>query len=183
MKDKLEDFIIKNRDEFDFHTPDEQIWNKIKPEKKRRILFDNKLIKIAYRIAAVALIFFSSYAFYEYRDFKRSGMNLAQNDNVYQLIPDLKETESYYNNLVNLKMQELQPFLAEIPGLENEVELDISELDSIYSTLKKDLNDNIANDQVLQAMIQNYRLKIQILEDLLGEVKEEQNEDNTSVHI
>ncbi len=31
MKDKLEDFINKNRAEFDFHTPDEQIWNKIKP--------------------------------------------------------------------------------------------------------------------------------------------------------
>ena len=48
--------------------------------------------------------------------------------------------------------------------------MDLSELDSIYSSLKKDLRENIDNEQVLEAMIQNYRMKLKILEDLLLDI-------------
>ena len=39
------------------------------------------------------------------------------------------------------------------------------ELDSVYISLKSDLKDNIANHEVIEAMIQNYRLRISILEE------------------
>ena len=49
---------------------------------------------------------------------------------------------------------------------------DLSELDSIYGALQQDLRDNIANDEIVEAMIQNYILKIEILEDLLDYLDE-----------
>ena len=55
---------------------------------------------------------------------------------------------------------------------------DLSELDSIYHELQMDLRDNIANDEVVEAMIQNYILKIQILEDLLKYMDETSNINN-----
>ena len=48
---------------------------------------------------------------------------------------------------------------------------DLNQLDSLYTELKSDLRDNIANQEVIDAMIQNYRLRISILEELLSEIK------------
>lgn len=177
MKDRLEEYIRMNREEFEIYTPGENVWEGIRkpavviPERK-------KYLKIAYRIAAVIIIFIASYAFHEYRDY-RSEMKLAdENESIYRQIPDLRETEFYYNNLVDLKLEELKPFFRQVPGLESEIKYDLSELDSIYASLKNDLKDNIANDQVLEAMIQNYRLKLEILEDLLSEVKHEKSKND-----
>jgi 3-hydroxyacyl-CoA dehydrogenase len=47
----------------------------------------------------------------------------------------------------------------------------MSELDSLYSALKADLKDNVANQEVIEAIIENYRLRIAILEELLAELK------------
>ena len=41
--------------------------------------------------------------------------------------------------------------------------------------IKKDLKDNIANQDVIEALIQNYRIKINILEDMLTVLKANEN--------
>lgn len=176
-KDKLEEFINENRAEFDFFTPEKKTWNKIKPVNKLQQIGSRKILRTIYRVAATLLIFTASYVFHEFMDIRENKIANTGNYEIYNLMPELKETENYYNNLVSLKMDELQPFLRKIPGLEAEVQLDISELDSIYSSLKDDLKDNIANDQVLAAMIQNYRLKIKILEDLLSDISPDKIQD------
>jgi hypothetical protein len=50
------------------------------------------------------------------------------------------------------------------------------QIDSICSEIKKDLKDNVANQDVIEALIQNYRIKIRLLEDMLELLKE--NEEN-----
>lgn len=175
-KDSLEEFIITNKEEFDVYTPDEKLWAKIRNKDKEKIRTIPLWLKTVYRIAAAALIFIASYAFHEYRDLKSDKIAFSQQeDELYHLIPELRETESFYNNKVNLKMEELQPFLKKLPELNSELQYDMNELDSVYSSLKNDLKENIANDQVLEAMIDNYRLKIEILEDLLIEATKEQS--------
>lgn len=176
MKDHFEDYVRKHRDEFDIHTPDPGLWEKIEKKRKGRRLNSRIILKYAYRVAAVVVIFILSYSYHELRE-NRKDARLAErfNEEIYEQIPELKEAEFYYSNLVNEKMNELQPLFAEIPEVQEEVISDFSELDSIYISLKQDLKDNIANDQVLEAMIQNYRLKLQILQDLLAEVQKENN--------
>jgi hypothetical protein len=48
-------------------------------------------------------------------------------------------------------------------------------LDSIFSNIKKDLKDNVATQEVVEALIQNYRIKIRILEDMPILLKEDKN--------
>jgi hypothetical protein len=86
-------------------------------------------------------------------------------------IPGLHEAEAYYTNLVNQKLNELKPIMDNCPSLQEELNFDMSELDSVYSELKADLKDNMANQEVVEAIIENYRLKISILEDLLKEME------------
>jgi len=51
-------------------------------------------------------------------------------------------------------------------------------LDSVYADLRRDLKDNAANEEVIEAMIQNYRLKLEILEDVLSQMRQANNNHN-----
>jgi len=176
--DKLEKFITDNREKFDENEPSPDIWrhlminmnlNRI-PKKGRSLLV------IFSRAAAVLLIFVLSYLFHEYRDFKRDKKNIAQVD-IYRQLPDLKETEIYYSQLVNGKLQQIKPFLEKNPMLKSDLSFEMAELDSIYLSLRKDLQDNIANDLIIEAMIMNYKMRLNILEILLNELKTDQKND------
>ncbi len=73
--------------------------------------------------------------------------------------------------------------LARYPEIQKELFTDISQLDSICSEIKKDLKDNVANQDVIEALIQNYRLKISLLEDMLEVLKEnEANPEKSNDH-
>jgi hypothetical protein len=89
--------------------------------------------------------------------------------------PQLKETELYYNNLVNILYNEASPLLAAYPDIRKEYLNDISQIDSICTDIKKDLNDNVSNQEVIEALIKNYRIKIQILEEMLDQLKQKEN--------
>jgi len=51
----------------------------------------------------------------------------------------------------------------------------MSHLDSLCTEIKKDLKDNVANQEVIEALIQNYRIRIRLLEDMLTILKENEN--------
>ncbi len=175
MKDRLESFISENRDSFDAYEPADHLWDNIRKREPAVHERRHSIRLIIYRVAAVIAIFLASWILHDYIDYQRRINSDNQSAQIYQMVPELKETENYYNNLVNEKMEELTPYFTTMPGLDHEVRSDLTELDSVYASLKKDLSDNIANDQVIEAMIQNYRMKLEILEDLLGELKLEQN--------
>jgi hypothetical protein len=171
MEDKFEKFIADNRDEFDFREPDPRIWTKIEYRSGTKKKPGWRLI--LQRAALVAVIFSASYAVNElihrYRNDEFRGLN-SRDTGMETTIPGLKETEAYYTGLVNQKLDELKPIIANCPSLEEELNFDMSELDSVYADLKNDLKDNMANQAVIEAIIDNYRLKIGILEDLLSEI-------------
>ena len=49
----------------------------------------------------------------------------------------------------------------------------MNELDSLSAQIIRDLDDNIASSEVIEALIGNYRLRIELLEDMLSLIKEE----------
>ena len=176
MTDNFEKFIRDNRNGFDALEPGQDLWAKIEKNinKKKGFL----LKKFTYRAAAVALIFVLSYLFSTYmvsNNYKISGLfNKKQEVN----IPELQEAENYYAGLIDNKLKEIKPFLTSYPTLEDEVLIELSDLDSIYRNMKNDLKDNIANREVVEAMIQNYRLRVSILEDILTQFKKEEETEN-----
>ncbi|MBN2814021.1 MAG: hypothetical protein JXQ80_08075 [Bacteroidales bacterium] len=173
MEDRFEKFIMENRGQFDTREPDPRIWDKI----ERDIRVSSKFNwKVGFKRAAIVLlILMASYGAFEMINRVSSGSDMAVKGKKYQkenTLPGLKEAEAYYTNIVNEKLNELKPIIANCPSLEEEIQFDLSELDSVYVDLKKDLKDNMANQEVIEAIIDNYRLKISILEDLRNELAE-----------
>jgi len=172
--DNLEEYIRKHREELDRHRLSSGIWKRVRKGLRTGKSKGYRWISIAAMVAVVlgtALLFI------------RPGYKLSQKTNrdinhtmMLQVNSQLKETEIYYNNLANTLYREASPMLAKNPEIEKELFMDISQLDSICSEIKKDLKDNVANHDVIEALIQNYRIKIRLLEDMLNILKE--NEDN-----
>lgn len=161
--DRLEEHIRKNREDLDRYNPSSDVWVEIK-----RDLRKSKRIIKPWQSAAAAILILAGISFL----FVFKGKVTGLNENAVATDPRFKETEVYYNNLVNSLYREATPLLTGYPDLKKELTTDISQLDSICAQIKNDLKDNVDNQEVVEALIQNYRIKIRILEDMVTILKE-----------
>jgi len=170
-KDKLENFIVNHIDEFNDKEPPIEIWDKlvdIQETKSKKIHWKNVL----WKAAVVALIFASSYLVHDIISGQREQYSGINEKN----IPILAEANAFYSFKINQIHQEIQSIANDEYKINQEIQIEFKELDSIYAELKKDLKDNAANEEILEAMIQNYRIKVSILEDILGQLKRMNND-------
>lgn len=182
--DKLEKFILNNRESFDAQEPSPEVWARIKtPEPEQKTISLNWKT-ITMRVAAVVVIFVSSYYFHDF-------MNQRESDGVAEiqferdpLYKELIEAELYYSSEINYKKKEFFILTSNSPSLQNNINQELETLDAIFRDLKDDLNDNADNQEVIGAMIQNYRIKLEILNDILNQIKltQEKSNDNEEIH-
>jgi predicted CopG family antitoxin len=172
MSDRLEDFVKQHREQFDLHEPDPSIWLKINPASApvTKVRKPMRWLRVA---AAIAVIFAGSTAGIYFLTGGGDQSDMYSN----QLYMEMQETEQYYTHMVNQRYDELQPFLAANPAAKEMLTADMEELDEVYEELKSDLKDNVSNPDVIEAMILNYKVKLEILEDLLNQLKEKENQD------
>ncbi len=93
---------------------------------------------------------------------------------------ELFEADVFYTQEIKVKQNELLLLTSSTPQIYNAVYADISELEKIYFELSKDLKDNIDNQQVIEAMIQNYRLRLAILEGVVEQIKNQTGNNNNT---
>jgi hypothetical protein len=186
--DKLERFIIDHRDEFDDREPNPAIWQKIEKRQPKKV--ELNWTKVLVRAAAIVVIFVSSYIFIDYMANQEGRLVTSaetaepEGTGMYQ---DLMEAEYYYSSQIEYSKEEFYRLAGNNAALREEINIELSELDRIYRELKEDLKDNADNEEVVVAMIQNYRLKLEILEEILSQLKSanENNKDyeNESVNM
>lgn len=167
MADELKNFVEQNRKDFEiFETDTELLWQGVKagiePQKRRF-----EVIRTwAWRVAAVLVLGFGlAWAF--------TGQE-AENQ---QDMTELKEAESYYGNLIDQKLRVIQTQHSN--RVDPALFRDLAALDSACRELKTDLKDNASNAEVVNAMIQHYRIKLKLLENILDELEEDKNENKT----
>lgn len=173
--DKFEQYIRKIRKDLDIYEVSSDSWKRI--EKK---ITKKKSLKWQLLSAAAMILVILGTATILFKPSLKPGRHPyepvnSETSNITD--PLLSETEIYYNNLVSSLYSKAAPILITNPEIERELSDDLSKLDSICSEIKRDFKDNIANKEVVEALIQNYRIKIRLLEDILNSFKEE--EDNT----
>ena len=171
--DNLEEYIRKNREGLDRLQPSPANWRKISRALHGGRIYLSRWIAIA---AMVAIILGSTVILmipYIRSDSNRTSA--GGETGMATVSTQLRETEMYYNNLANSLYREATPMLSKYPEIEKELFSDISFIDSLCGEIRKDLKDNVANQDVIEALVQNYRIKIKILEDMLAVLKE--NED------
>ena len=162
--DRLEDFIKENREAFDQLEPSEKVWKKIsKPENK-----SVKMVSYLLRVAAVftiAVIITVVVA--------KTGIFKSEEKTMLTEDPELRElieAEAFYASQVNEKMDEIRKCYDTFPEIKEEVETDLTELQEMYEVLKVDLKDNISKKEVIEAMIENNRFRLKMVDQVLDQI-------------
>lgn len=165
-KDRLEEFVRNNREAFDNLEPSAKVWEKInkktKQPKVRRL--NTPLLRIA-AVLVLAVIF----TVMLYKTNILTSNNYATKINDPEL-RELVEAEAYYAQQVNGKLKEIRKCYYTNPELKNEIETDLTELEEMYNDLKGDLKENISNKTVIEAMINNNRTRLELVDEVLEQI-------------
>lgn len=172
-QDKLEKFVRSNRADFDVYEPGAEVWNRIRKPAPKIIRINWK--SVMWRAAAVAVIFTTSWFLNDWVQ-KDHISNSQQQENIADeagsgQVNMLMEAEVYYASRINSAKEEIIVLSGDNKGLMEEINTDLIELDKVFEELKSDLKDNSDNEEVIEAMIQNYRIKLEVLEEILVQLK------------
>jgi len=88
---------------------------------------------------------------------------------------DVSEEMYHYTKLIEIKHNELKKLEKDEPLLYKKFSGDVHNLDSVYHSLQKQLPKNSNREQVLEAMIQNLKLQIELLNHQLDIIKQINN--------
>lgn len=176
MNNNLEKFVSNRREEFDVYEPPQNLWEDI--EKNIQVKMNRYMLFFKY--AAVVIIIFLS-GFYTNNVLNNKEKTLSKND-MSSAQMKIIESKYYYQTEINEKFNELKPYFAENPQLENDLMEDFEELDDYCNSLQSELKENLNNQQVVEAMIRSYRMKLNMLESLLYQLKNRNNENKSDIY-
>ena len=181
MKDRLKEATDKNKRDIDLYRIDaDLIWPAIEHELNKNQGSAFVPLKILLRIAAV-LVIGVGILFYIYNS-RQNTFRIIEDFPLTSLSPELGETEIYYLSEIQEKMDLLQANHNQVDPMVWE---DLSLLDSAFRDLRSDLEDNVDNEEVINAMIKNYKIKLEILGEILEEIQaqDEENQDDEELSI
>ncbi len=161
--DNFEKHIHKNKQLFDAHTPDtSKIWAAISNE------LDNDKPKVIplwkttkFRVAASILIILGIFSII--------GLGFRNTENIVAN-QELQEIDMHYQGLVSYQVQLVKNNTHLSSAEKDEFLSCMTELDEEYELLKMELGENLDNQQVLEAIISNYKKRIELIENLLIQI-------------
>ena len=173
MSDKLEDFVKRNRASFDSEEPPVMVWEGIKKrrspvKKKGRVISLNSW---AIAVAASVLLMAVAVIALQSRTIKSLKAEITEVEvpvtNEWTLPEELKELDGIYATQVSQTFD----LLSSHPEEAQEVRDELSELDEEFDELKEELGAGFSRQEVVEAMIENYRFKLELLEQTLEHFK------------
>ena len=167
--DRLESFVNENRHEFDRTGTIGPDVGSHKRTIKRRTKTQNQEIHSWMKIAAIMVLALAIPTIIyqvKFSDQKQSAKAVQVDPEVQELI----EAEAFYAQEVSGKLAEIQKCYKVHPELKMEIEGDLNELESMYISLKSDLKENISNKEVIEAMIENNRNRMKLVDDVLEQI-------------
>jgi len=173
-EDKLEQFVKNHAEEFDSQEPPEMAWdfigNELPALKQKPV---RNLWSFAWKVAAAILIFSSAWLLNDYMDMKKTSDKHISNTEpaASPELTELSEAEAYYTSQISSKQAELAQYARQHPDIIEDLKKEFTEMDKSKAELKKDLAESNADEKVIEAIILSYRVKLEILDQMLTELR------------
>ncbi|MGD1839542.1 MAG: hypothetical protein ACFB0B_01385 [Thermonemataceae bacterium] len=191
--DPLEKFIRDNKAAFDQHEPSDDLWEDIEANldtldddaSEEEIIKNttSRSITISYRtlwrVAAVALLLLSSVAVWQYVERGQQANTAVTTVPLNEIDPELADAEAYYTAQIQEKREEL---IAIDPDALKAFDGELHELDELYDNLKEKLLSTADQEAIATAMIENLRIRIEILNrqiEILERYQQKKQENET----
>ena len=153
-QENLDDFIKKNKAAFSDKTPPTKLWENISSELNQNefkvhtadVKKKQKQVPISYlwRMAAAFLIVIVATLWIQFKLMSpnQSQYKLTENEeqpSLENINPELLEAEIYYEQVINLKKNEVAQYDLVSYGLQDDFKYDIELLDSAYIEIKQEI--------------------------------------------
>jgi hypothetical protein len=177
--ENIEEIIRKNKDFFDGSEPSEGHLEKFTRKLESRFLVKKRTISIVPYLlrAAVVVLLVTLSSLWTWDHFIRPG---SQRMALGDVSPQYKEVENYYVHQVSLMESEIVNIDLENNPEQKEVFLqEIKSMDSTYIELQKELKANPNDERIINAMIEHYQTKVDVMNYILSQLKATRNENQT----
>jgi hypothetical protein len=176
----IEDIIRKNKDFFEEAEPSNGHFERF--NRKLEIRFQVKTPKrsiVPYLLrAAVVTILVTLSSLWTWDHFIRPGSSRMT---LGQVSPQYKEVENYYIHQVNLMEGEIVNIdLKNNPGQKTMLMNEMKSMDSVYVSLQKELKANPDDERIINAMIEHYQTKLEVMTYIVSQLKTIRN-DNQNI--
>ncbi|WP_372935309.1 hypothetical protein [Mariniphaga sediminis] len=163
--DRLEEFVRNNRRGFDQLEPSQKVWENISAASKKTKI--RRLNVYLLRVAAVFIVVLvTSVMLYKSTILSPGYSEIIDDPEMRELM----EAETFYAQQVSGKLKEIRKCYSTFPELKVEIESDLTELEFMYNELKNDLRENISNKAVIEAMIDNNRKRLKLVDEVLDQI-------------
>jgi len=172
----IEDIIRGNKDFFEDAEPSEGHLERfnVKLEKRFQIApVKRSIVPYLLRAAVVTLLITLS-SLWTWDHFIRSGSSRMT---LGQVSPQYKEVENYYVHQVNLMESEIVNVdLKNNPDQKSLLLKEMKSMDSTYVSLQKELKANPNDERIINAMIEHYQTKLEIMTYIVNQLKTIRND-------
>ncbi len=163
----VETFIEDNRADFDTEIPNLKIWahidKTINQPAERRLVLRGWFFRAA--AAAVLFVVGGTVGFF----INENRKEVVVEKEIEQIAPDFQKTEKFYNQQVQAKLTQLASYKNADPS----VLTDLKQIDEVQEELKAELETapSSTREAIVRQMIENYKIKIGILERVLENIE------------
>lgn len=165
MEDRLKHWVSAQREEFEVYDLDlDAGWDNISGKIDKKTARRSIKKKMWYSIAAAILILIVAGGILS-PSLVNNGNSV---DSFFSGNTELAEARDYYTSEINYRLAAARELVDDQSVFE-----DIDELDRAFAELKSDLKDNADNEEVVIAMMENYQLKLKILDRILKELRKD----------
>jgi len=169
------DDLLRDAD-FDNAEPNEGHFERFRDKLENKQLPQKKKFQISamFLKTAVVLALVGLSAFFTYNNFFISESVAAPNGLTLSDVSDeYREIETYLQTEVNQKIEEFQNLECSSDVIQKEVVLsELNELDTTYKALQQELLQNANDERIINAMINSYQKKVEILDHVINQVNE-----------
>ncbi|MGW9685004.1 hypothetical protein [Flagellimonas sp. 2504JD1-5] len=172
--DNFEKYIKENQQAFDVHKVDkDKLWGTISEEldteEKVKVIPLWKSSKFKMAASIILLVGLSLTTFLMMNNPVSDTMDGYANEELFEI-------DLHYKNLVFQQVQLVKnhPSLADADKEEFLSFMD--ELDREYEQLKLEMQNNLDNELILEAIVNNYKKRIELIENLLKQINASKNE-------
>jgi hypothetical protein len=186
-KDNIEEIILKNLKGLNDFEPKEghleRFQDKLNARQKKKTINFNMVWKVAAAVVFVLLAVNQANIYFSPE--KQNGFVLEDNPDftLASVSPEYKEVEFYYTNAINVGLNQWNSMVDDGFISKEEQELldtEIAEFETRFKNLQTDLKANPNDERVINAMIEYYQSKLDIINMIVGKLQEVKQQKNKS---
>jgi hypothetical protein len=171
----IEDLIRENKDFFEEAEPSKghlERFSTMLEVRFRKEAPKRSIVPYLLRAAVVTLLVTLS-SLWVWDNFLSAG---SKRMTLGDVSPQYKEVENYYVHQVNMMEGELTNLDFSNPEQKDMLMKEMKSMDSVYVSLQKELKANPNDERIINAMIEHYQTKVDVMNYIISQLKSIRNE-------